>query len=138
MQEQRSGRRVHSGSWVLFVAALLLVSSATVASAATKIVSDADKGLAVQLKAGDVLEVRLASNPSTGYQWTVDPQSTKLLKLTGQSQTDAAPGEGRPIVQIFRFETKGKGTGTLLLHSMRSWEKADPNEEQYSLQVTVE
>jgi predicted secreted protein len=116
----------------------LLVCCPVVASAATKIVTDADKGLAVQLKSGDVLEVRLSSNPTTGYEWYVHPQSTKLLKLTGQSQTDAAPGEGRPTVQIFKFAPNGKGTGTLLLHYVRSWEKPDPNEEQFSLQVTIE
>jgi len=118
---------------------VLLVCCPVVASAATKIVTDADKGLAVQLKSGDVLEVRLSSNPTTGYEWYVHPQSTKLLKLTGQSQTDATqPGVGRPIVQIFKFEAKGKGTGTLLLHYVRSWEPPDPNEEQFSLQVTIE
>jgi predicted secreted protein len=118
--------------------AVLLGCCPVALSAATKIVTDADKGLAVQLKTGDVLEVRLSSNPTTGYEWYVHPQSTKLLKLAGQSQTDAAPGVGRPIVQIFKFETKGKGTGVLLLHYVRSWEKPDPNEEQFSLQVTIE
>jgi predicted secreted protein len=110
-----------------------------VATAATKVVTDADKGSTVELKTGDVLEVRLASNPTTGYAWYVLPQSTNLLKLTGQSQADAAqPGVGRPIVQIFDFETAGKGAGVLLLHYVHSWEKPDPNEEQYSLHVTIE
>jgi len=118
---------------------VLLVCCPVAASAATKIVTDADKGLAVQLKTGDVLEVRLNSNPTTGYAWYVHTKSTNLLKLTGQSQTDATqPGVGRPIVQIFKFEAKGKGTGTLLLHYVRSWEPPDPNEEQFSLQVTIE
>ena len=66
-------------------------------------------------------------------------QSTTLLKLTGQSQTKAdAAGLGRPIVQIFDFAPTGKGTGVLLLHYVRSWETADPNEEQFSLHVTIE
>ena len=66
-------------------------------------------------------------------------QSTALLKLTGQSQTQATqPGVGRPIVQVFDFAPKGKGTGVLLLHYVRSWEPTDPNEEQFSLHVTIE
>jgi predicted secreted protein len=148
MQVTGIERKAHSKSGLVFSGlvflglpsafVVLLVCCPVAASAATKIVTDADKGLAVQLKSGDVLEVRLSSNPTTGYDWYVHPQSTKLPKLTGQSQTDAAPGEGRPIVQIFKFEPKGKGTGTLLLHYVRSWEKPDPNEEQFSLQVTIE
>jgi inhibitor of cysteine peptidase len=110
-----------------------------VASAATKVVTDADKGSTVHLKTGDVLEVRLNSNPTTGYEWSAHPQSTPLLKPAGQSQTQAAqPGVGRPIVQIFKFRATGRGTGVLLLHYVRSWEKPDPNEEQFDLHVTIE
>ena len=88
---------------------------------------------------GDVLEVRLSSNPTTGFDWYVHKQSTALLKLSSQSQTDATqPGVGRPIVQIFKFEPSGTGAGVLLLHYVRSWEKPDPNEEQFSLHVTIE
>jgi predicted secreted protein len=69
----------------------------------------------------------------------VQKQSTALLKLTGQSQTQATqPGVGRPIVQIFDFAPTGKGTGVLLLHYVRSWESTGPNEEQYSLHLTIQ
>ena len=109
------------------------------ASAATKVVTDKDKGSTVHLKTGDVLEIRLNSNPTTGYEWYVHKQSTALLKLSGESQTEATqPGVGRPIVQIFKFETRGKGTGVLLLHYVRSWEKPDSNEQQFDLHVTIE
>jgi predicted secreted protein len=139
MPVQSACRRFHSGSWFLPIALFLLVCCSTVASAANKVVTDADKGSTVQLKTGDVLEVRLNSNPTTGYEWYVHKQSTTLLKLSGQSQTEATqPGVGRAIVQIFKFEPKGKGTGVLLLHYVRSWEKPDANEEQFDLHVTIE
>jgi len=139
MRARNAYRRFHSSSWLLPVAIFLLVCCSAVAPAATKVVTDADKGSTVNLKIGDVLEVRLSSNPTTGYEWSVDPKSTTLLKPSGQSQTQPTQsGVGRPIVQIFKFRAAGKGTGTLLLHYVRSWEKPDPNEEQFSLQVTIE
>jgi len=102
------------------------------ARAATKTVTDADNGKTVTIKMGDVLEVRLSSNPTTGYEWS-------LLKLSGQSSTKPAPGVlGAPIVQIFDFAPTGKGTGVLMLHYARSWESSDPNEQQYTLHVTIE
>jgi predicted secreted protein len=126
-------------SWLLLVALFLLAFCPAVAQAATKVVTDAVKGGTVTIKMGDVLEVRLSSNPSTGYAWYVHKQSTALLKLTGQSQTQATqPGVGRPIVQVFDFAPTGKGTGVLLLHYVRSWELADPNEEEFSLHLTIE
>jgi inhibitor of cysteine peptidase len=107
--------------------------------AATKVVTDDDKGSDVQIKLGDTLEVRLASNPSTGYMWYVHPKSTALLKLTGQTQTDAAePGVGRPIVQVFTFQPKRAGDVILLLRYVRSWEKPALGEEQFMLHVVIE
>ncbi len=132
---QKSG----AGSWLLFAALFLLVFCPAVAQPATKVVTDADSGGTVTIKMGDVLEVRLSSNPSTGYAWYLTKQSTALLKLTGQSQTQATqPGVGRPIVQVFDFAPIATGTGVLLLHYVRSWEAPDPNEEQFSLNVTIE
>lgn len=107
--------------------------------AATKVVTDADKGGTVTIKMDDVLEVRLSSNPSTGYAWYLQKQSTALLRLTSQTQIPATqPGVGRPNVQIFNFAPKAKGTGVLLLHYVRVWMNPDPNEEQFTLHVTIE
>jgi len=136
----RGTRRTRRSGYRLFpVVIMLLVSSFATARATTKVVTDADKGSTVHLKMGDVLEVRLSSNPTTGYEWSVDPKSTPLLRQTGKSQSPAAqPGVGHPIVQIFKFEPTGKGMGILLLHYVRSWEKPDPNEQQYDLNVTIQ
>ncbi len=139
MQARSACRRFHLASGLVPIAIFLLVYFSTMASAATKVITDADKGSTVQLKTGDVLEVRLNSNPTTGYEWYVHPKSTPLLKPAGQSQTQATqPGVGRPIVQIFKFKAVAKGTGVLLLHYVRSWEPPDPNEEQFSVHVTIE
>jgi len=107
--------------------------------AATKVITDADKGGEVHLKTGDQLELRLRANPSTGYMWYLQAKSTPLLKLTGQSQTEATePGVGRPVFQIFKFEPRRSGDGVLLMHYVRSWEAPSPDEEQFQVHVLVE
>jgi len=88
---------------------------------------------------GDTLEVRLTSNPSTGYMWYVHPKSTAVLKLIRQRQTDPTePGVGRPVVQVFTFEPRRKGDGILLMRYVRSWEKPVLGEEQFSVNVEIE
>ena len=132
-------RRPFQALWLFPVTLILFVLCTPSAFAATKVVTDSDKGGTVEIKMGDTLEVRLNSNPTTGYAWYVLKQSTVLLKLASQSQTQPTqPGVGRPIVQIFKFAPKAKGTGVSLLHYVRSWENADPNEEQFSLHLTIE
>jgi inhibitor of cysteine peptidase len=108
------------------------------AFAATVVIADANNGGTVHLKAGDTLEMRLESNPSTGYRWSVLPESTPLLKLVDTSQTKPAKsGVGRPIVQIFRFQPLRHGDGTLRLHYVRSWEKPQPDETRFETHVLV-
>lgn len=139
MQVARMLRNSAANSWLLLAGLFLLAICPVMARAATKVVTDADKGGSVTIKMGDVLEVRLTSNPTTGFMWYLHKQSTALLKLTGQTQTQATqPGVGRPIVQIFEFAPKAQGTGVLLLHYVRSWMNPDPDEEQFTLHVTIE
>jgi predicted secreted protein len=126
------------GFWVLLLVLLALAFGSQSTFAASRVITDADKGASIQLKNGDILEVHLRSNPTTGYMWYVHPKSTPLLKLIGQSQTQAQqPGVGRPIFQIFRFEAVGAGDGILLLHYIRAWERPLPAEEQFDLHVSI-
>jgi inhibitor of cysteine peptidase len=130
--------RRHFACLLLLATLIALVFRPQMAFAVTKVVTDSDKGGSVQLKLRDILEVRLKSNPTTGYMWYVHPKSTPLLKLIGQSQTQAPqPGVGRPILQIFRFQAVGIGDGILLLHYVRSWERPMAAEEQFELHVSI-
>jgi inhibitor of cysteine peptidase len=139
MQPASTRWQLHAARWLSPVALLLLAFCAPSPTAATKVVTDADKDATVQLKTEDVLEVRLKSNPTTGYEWSVEPKSTPLLKLTGQSQTQTTqPGVGRPIFQIFKFHATGRGSGVLLLHYVRPWEKPSADDQQFDLHVTIE
>jgi predicted secreted protein len=118
---------------------LALAVSLLPVSAATQVMTDADKGATVHLKVGDVLELRLKSNPTTGYMWYVHKDSTRLVKLTGQSQTEATePGVGRPIFQVFEFQARDTGEGVLLLHYVRSWEPPSADEERFDLHMSIQ
>lgn len=109
------------------------------ACAATKVVTDDDKGSDVQLKAGDLLEVHLKSNPSAGYMWYVHPKSTALLRLSSETQTPGTdPGGARPVVQMFTFEVKRKGDGILLMRYAPPKQKPVLGEEQFTLHVVIE
>jgi inhibitor of cysteine peptidase len=139
MQSANARRRLHAAPWLLPVA-LLLACCASSASAATKTVTDKDKGAQISLKTGDTLEVRLEANPTTGYMWYLEPQSTPILKLTGQTQTEPPQNGmvGQPVFQIFKFQPRSSGSGVLLMHYVRSWEKPKPDDKQFDLHVTIE
>ena len=139
MQIVRLRRWLGPASWLVLFVLLGIVCSSPKGLAATRVVTDADKGAAIHMKAGDTLELRLYSNPSTGYMWYVEKESTPLLKLTHQTQTEPTEsGVGRPVFQVFLFEAKRTGEGVLLLHYVRSWEKPMPDDQKFDLRVAIE
>ena len=139
MQPCRLARWVNLVRCFFLLTLLAIVCHPQTASAATKVITDADKGGEVRLKAGDQLELRLKSNPSTGYMWYVQAKSTPLLKLVHQSQTEATkPGVGQPVFQVFQFVARRGGDGALQLHYVRSWEKPAPDEERFEIHVFIE
>ncbi len=125
-------------SSVVLAAILTFALESKAVTAATRVITDADNGGSVHLKMGDILEVRLHANPTTGYKWYVHPKSTRLLRLVGQSQTQVRePGVGRPLLQVFRFQAVAIGDGVLLLHYIRIWERQLSYEEQYSVRISI-
>ena len=145
MMTDRSVRRVHSVRWLFLIVLMAISCFSQLALAATKVVTDADKGGVVHMKVVDQLEVRLKSNPTTGYMWYVEKESTPLLKLHHQSQTEVpVPPEekpglvGQPVFQVFTFEPRRAGTGALKLHYVRSWEAPTPDDEQFEIRVVIE
>lgn len=135
----RSARRVVRAVWLLLFVPMVVVFYPQAALAANQVITDADNGGQIHLKAGETFELRLRANPTTGYSWYIEPKSTPLLKLVHQSQTEPTePGLGRPIFQVFTFEARRAGDGVLLLHYVRSWEKPAPDDEQFKLRVSIE
>ncbi len=72
--------------------------------------------------------VKLASNPSTGYQWNIDKYDEKVLLLKSKefiaSNTSrvGAPGEMRFSFALINAENRPKATEILFKYS-RAWEK---------------
>jgi predicted secreted protein len=125
--------------WFALVALVAIACIPQTAFAANKVITDADKGGVVHLQVGDTLKVRLKAIPSTGFMWYIEKESTPLVKLVHQTQTDPTePGVGRPVFQIFQFEPRRSGDGVLRLHYVRSWEPPAPNDEQFEIYVVIE
>ena len=98
-----------------------------------------DNGKAISLKVGQMLAVRLDSNPSTGYSWQVSQVDTALLKQQGEPQfiqpADAPPGAGG--AQVFVFNAAAGGATTLTLVYKRSFEPDVAPVQTFTVQVTV-
>jgi inhibitor of cysteine peptidase len=105
------------------------------------VLAAADNGSQVELSSGQVLEVTLESNPTTGYSWEVSEVDEAVLTQMGDVEFQEAPKEGEQLVGVggtetFRFASAtGQTTLTLVYH--RSWEKDVEPLETFTVEVVV-
>jgi uncharacterized lipoprotein YbaY/predicted secreted protein len=98
-----------------------------------------DDGKTIDLEAGQMLAVRLDSNPSTGYGWQVEQVDEAVLNQQGDPQfiqpPDSPPGAGG--AQVFLFTAVAAGQTTLMLVYTRPFEPDVAPVQTFTIQVRV-
>jgi inhibitor of cysteine peptidase len=98
------------------------------------LLSTADDGRRVELRADQYLTLRLEANPAAGYGWYVQDLDTEVLRQAGEPEMDATPPLlGAPTTVTLRFSPHAAGESPLLLVYGRPWEE-EPLK-TFSLQV---
>jgi predicted secreted protein len=99
--------------------------------------SEIDQG--VGLGIGDILEVALPANPSTGYIWDSGFYNQSVLKPYGEpefSRTSTNPGA--EVSQKLHFEAIGEGESELVLVYRRSLDEEGGDQQTFQVYVVVE
>jgi inhibitor of cysteine peptidase len=90
------------------------------------------------LEVGDILEVVLPANPSTGYIWEVGFYNQSVLKPYGEPEfSSTSTNLGAEESQKLHFEAIGKGETELVLVYQRSFETEDVNQQTFQVYVIV-
>lgn len=88
--------------------------------------------------AGEEFDIRLPSDPGSGYRWQVARLDDKIVRLvdTRYQPGGAAPG-GAGGTDVFTFVGVAPGRGLLELAYVRPWEKgvAPARKAEYSIDV---
>jgi inhibitor of cysteine peptidase len=106
-------------------------------------VTEDDAGNAVELQQGQELIVRLAGNPSTGYEWQMSQSGLGgLEEATGSPafESDLPEGENRPGAggtEVWNFTARATGQLNLSFEYKRSWEQDVPATKTVSYVVEV-
>ena len=123
-------------SMLLFaVFALSMISGASAAHVNGTQVVPVNK--TVQTHLNGTFTITQPSNPSTGYGWTVQ-YNHKFFKLVSSTYIPSKSKlEGAPGVQKYVFKAIKKGSSTINLKYLRSWDKKHPAKEiVYHVKIT--
>ena len=108
-------------------------------SSTVTVLTDQDNGKDIDLTIGSTLLVKLKSNPSTGYNWTVvgEPSPLKLQKTSFRKGTTKGTSVGASGTAIFQLNASSAGLATLTLVYRRSWEYNVPPIKTFAVRVDV-
>lgn len=86
--------------------------------------TEADSTLEVQVNSRDDIEVRLESNPTTGYDWVLESRSLPGFLGVGEVRFIEPEKDlvGAPGTQVFMFSVEGKGSGILRFEYIRPFD----------------
>lgn len=102
------------------------------------IADEADNGQSVTMEVGDMLQIMLDENQTTGYLWSIVTNDEGVLALSGEPayevESDAIGAGG---TKTFLFEAIGPGTSVLRMVNALEQETAVEPVETFELTVQV-
>ncbi len=103
------------------------------------ILTESDNGRDIDLSTSNTLIVKLSSNPSTGYAWSVagDPAPLKLQKSTFRKSKAKNGMVGASGTAVFQLTASSAGMTNLTLVYRRSWEYNVPPMKTFTVRVNV-
>ncbi len=126
--------------WVVPLVLVVVLAMMTACGGTDVVATEKDDGGSVTVNSGGALEIKLPSNPSTGYSWQVVDVPTFMPQEGESSFEQGGPSGavGAGGTETLRFVPATAGTGTVKLEYRRSWETTAPAEGTFTLDVTVE
>jgi inhibitor of cysteine peptidase len=102
------------------------------------IVTQTDNGKSFEVHQGEVIEIRLAENPTTGYRWAIDHVDADFLTLQNSAfSPPPGAGLGGGGERTFTFTATQTGTARIQLKLWREWEGDRSITDRYALTVQI-
>ena len=105
---------------------------------ATIRLTEADSHRQVAVSSGDVAEVRLPENATTGFRWHAETDPPGVLSLEADNLESVGGGQpGAGGVRVLSFRAAAPGKVNLRLKLRREWEGNAPPQAQYDFSIQV-
>ena len=121
----------------IFVLAALLTFSCTLKPV---YLTEQDNGGEITVRQGAIIDVKLRSNPTTGYDWYIKEKPDNLTEEGTKEFIQSKLKKGIVGIggtTIFKFKASKKGTGLLTIVYERKWEKESLNSKKFVIKINV-
>ncbi len=122
---------------LMLVAALAACGSDDDGVGARPVLDGGDIGSEITVGVGEEFEVRLESNPTTGYAWQVVELPDAISEVSRDYEAPDTSLVGAGGVEVFVFDGVAEGSGELRLEYVRSFDDPPVPAETADFQVMV-
>ncbi|MFC1930331.1 protease inhibitor I42 family protein [Chloroflexota bacterium] len=97
----------------------------------------------LEIQTGETFEVKLGSNPTTGFQWSKEAQISDSVVLKQEDhkfigpESEPPPPPGTPGQEVWTFKGLKQGSGKIYLEYSRPWEGGEKGEWTCTVNVIV-
>jgi len=97
----------------------------------------------LEVQIGETFEVKLCSNPTTGFQWSEEAQISNAAILKQEdhkfigAENEPPPPPGTPGQEIWTFKALKQGSSDIYLEYSRPWEGGEKGEWTCTVNVVV-
>lgn len=101
-------------------------------------ITEAQNGKSVTARIGDTIALQLGENPTTGYQWAIKQIDPSILVQQRDEYQSSSNMPGSSGTRTIVFRAAAQGITTIALTNERSWEPANPANQQFSVTIDVQ
>jgi len=97
----------------------------------------------LEVQAGETFEVKLCSNPTTGFQWSEKAQISDTAVLDQEDhkfigpESEPPPPPGTPGQEVWTFKALKEGSSTIFFEYSHPWEGGEKGEWTCTVNVVV-
>ena len=97
----------------------------------------------LEVQIGETFEVKLCSNPTTGFQWSEKAQTSDTVVLEQEDhkfigpESEPPPPPGTPGQEVWTFKALKEGSSTIFFEYGRPWEGGEKGEWTCTVNVVV-
>ena len=121
---------------------LILVLSLSSCMVTGRILTEKNNGDSLNLKINDTVEIKLESNPTTGYSWFLsDNVDETIVSVTSPEFMESKKDEdlvGAGGYEIFTIKAIAKGKTDIILNYERPWEEGVEPFEIFEITISID
>jgi predicted secreted protein len=114
-------------------------TSKTIKESVQKVFTKDDNGIEYDIPKGEIFEIELQTNPSTGYDWHFDSLDTDMVEIVESYTTEISLEKriGAPVKKTWVLKTKKSGMTTVTMNLYRSWQGVEKAIQTFEVKLNI-